>query len=207
MKIEKLTENKIRITLNLEDLKEKDIDLHTFMSNSIETQKIFLDMLEEAEKEVGFKTDNYRIMIEALALSNGTFILTVTKIEKDIDKEKNKYKKVHIKRKLTNLKSKDAVYLFSSFEEFCDFCKIFSQESIITRKSFCSKCSLYTYNKSYYLILNNINFSLEFTKVFFNNIIEYASPVHHPNLLKGKIQEYGEVIIKNNALNVCLKYF
>jgi len=207
MKIEKLDENKIRITLNLEDLKEKDIDLHTFMSNSIESQRIFLDMLEEAEKEVGFKTDNYRVMIEALALSNGTFVLTVTKFETDIDREKNKYKKVHIKRKLTDLNNKDMIYRFSSFEEFCDFCGIFAQESIINRKNFCSKCSLYTYNQNYYLILSNINFSLKFTKAFFNHIIEYASPVHNSNLFNGKIQEYGKAIIKSNALNVCLKYF
>lgn len=207
MKIEKLTENKIRITLNLEDLEEKDIDLHTFMSNSIESQKIFLDMLEEAEKEVGFKTDNYRIMIEALSLSNGTFILTVTKIETDVDKEKTKYKKVHIKRKLADLNNKEVIYRFSSFEEFCDFCAFFAQESIINRKVFCNKCSLYTYNQNYYLILSNINFSLKFTKTFFNHIVEYASPVHNSSLFKGKLQEYGEPIIKSNALNVCLKYF
>ena len=70
MKIEKLDENKIRITLNMEDLNERDIDYHTFMSNSIETQSIFIDMLNTAEKEVGFNTDDCRIMIEALALKD-----------------------------------------------------------------------------------------------------------------------------------------
>ena len=70
MKIEKLTEDKIRITLNLDDLKERDIDYHSFMSNSIESQSIFLDMLDTAEKEVGFDTNDCRIMIEALALKN-----------------------------------------------------------------------------------------------------------------------------------------
>lgn len=73
MKIEKLNENKIRITLNMEDLKERDIDYHSFMSNSIESQGIFLDMLSTAEKEVGFYTDDCRIMIEALALKDRTF--------------------------------------------------------------------------------------------------------------------------------------
>ena len=207
MKIEKLDENKIRIFLNIDDLREKDIDLHTFMSNSIESQKIFFDMLEEAEKEVGFKTDNYRIMIEALALSNGTFVLTVTKLKKDIDKEKLKHKIVLAKRKLANLNNKDLIYKFSSFEEFCNFCKTFSQKLIINKKNFCNKCSLYTYNKNYYFILNNINFSLDFTKTFLNHIIEYASPVHNSTLFIGKVQEYGNEIIKSNAINVCLKYF
>jgi len=70
MKIEKLNENKIRITLNMEDLRERDIDFHSFMSNSIESQSIFLDMLDKADREVGFNTDDCRIMIEALALKD-----------------------------------------------------------------------------------------------------------------------------------------
>lgn len=70
MKIEKLNENKIRITLNMDDLNERNIDFQSFMSNSIESQDIFLDMLNRAEKEVGFNTDDCKIMIEALALND-----------------------------------------------------------------------------------------------------------------------------------------
>ena len=55
MRIEKLNENKIRIFLNLEDLKEKNIDLHDFMSNSLETQDFFFDLLNKAESEVGLR--------------------------------------------------------------------------------------------------------------------------------------------------------
>jgi len=73
LQIEKITENKIRITLNIQDLQEKNIDLHTFMSNSIESQDLFYDMLDKAEKEVGFKTKDYKLMIEALAIPNREF--------------------------------------------------------------------------------------------------------------------------------------
>ena len=128
MKFEKLNENKIRITLNIEDLKEQDIDLHTFMSGSIESQKIFLDMLDEAEREVGFVTDDYKIMIEALALANGTFVLTITKIDSDSRREDlKKYKKINIKRKVSNFNNSTAVYKFSSFDDFCKFCYTFKK--------------------------------------------------------------------------------
>ena len=70
MQIEKISENKIRITLNIQDVEEKNIDLHTFMSNSIESQDLFFDMLDKAEKEVGFETKDYKLMIEALAIPN-----------------------------------------------------------------------------------------------------------------------------------------
>ncbi len=35
MRFEKLNEDKIRITLTVDDLSEKNIDLHTFMTDSI----------------------------------------------------------------------------------------------------------------------------------------------------------------------------
>lgn len=51
MKFEKLSENKIRITLTVNDLKEKDINFHDFMSNPLESQDIFLDILKEAKEK------------------------------------------------------------------------------------------------------------------------------------------------------------
>ncbi len=45
MRIEKLNDNKITIFLNLDDLREKNINPHDFMSNSLESQDLFLDML------------------------------------------------------------------------------------------------------------------------------------------------------------------
>ena len=55
MKFEKLSENKIKITLTSQDLKDKNIDFHSFMSNPLEKQDLFLDILEEAEEEIGFE--------------------------------------------------------------------------------------------------------------------------------------------------------
>ena len=75
MQIEKITENKIRIVLNIRDLKEKNIDLHTFMSSSIESQSLFYDMLDIAEKEIGFVTKDCKLMIETIAIPNRKFYI------------------------------------------------------------------------------------------------------------------------------------
>ena len=64
MKIEKITENKIRILVKSEDISEKDIDLHTIMTKAIEQpQGFFLEMLNKAESEVGFNTDGYKAVL------------------------------------------------------------------------------------------------------------------------------------------------
>ena len=99
MKIEKLTENKIRITLNLSDLEEEHIDLHSFMSNSAESQALFCSLLNKAEKEVGFYTKDYKLMIEAIAVPEGNFILTVTRLP---EKEQVK-KQLKIKREIAKV--------------------------------------------------------------------------------------------------------
>lgn len=54
MKFEKLTENKIRVILNNDDLNQNNVDLHSFMANSIESQDLFYMVLEKAEKEIRF---------------------------------------------------------------------------------------------------------------------------------------------------------
>lgn len=45
MKFEKISENKIKITLTSQDLKDKNIDFHSFMSNTLEKQDLFWDIL------------------------------------------------------------------------------------------------------------------------------------------------------------------
>ena len=73
MRIEKITDNKIRIILNMQDLAENNIDLHSFMSNSLESQDLFYYVLDKAEKEVGFQTKDYKLMIEAIAAPERKF--------------------------------------------------------------------------------------------------------------------------------------
>ena len=207
MKIEKLNEDKIRITLNLQDLQEKDIDFHAFMSNSIESQDIFLDMLEEAEKEVGFVTEDYRIMIEALAMNDGNFVLTVTRIGQEKDKCTYKKKKLNIKRKSCIPNANKAIYCFNCFDEFCEFCNFLKRNVLKNMDGFAEKISLYFYNDKYYLVLSNIKVSIGLLKTFCSSITEFAHFINNSELYESKLLEYGNLIIDDNAVDVCMKYF
>ena len=205
MRIEKLNENKIRFILNLDDLKEKNIDFHSFMSNSIETQDLFLDMLEQAETEIGFKTDNYKLMIEALATSDGNFILTVTRIVDDTHKKTSK-KDIKIKRKNVSPSKQLSIYKFTSFDDFCEFCTYISGILPLTYKKL-KNSSLYLYNDKYYLILNNTRISIADFKLFSTTITEFGSFVNDAALLERKIKEYGKQIINEHAISTGYKYF
>lgn len=205
MRFEKLNEDKIRITLNTEDLEKKDIDLHTFMSNSIESQDLFFDMLEEAEKQIGFVTKDYLIRIEALALAGGNFILTVTRTLPDISRNSNN-KKVHIKRKKENISSSQFIYSFKSFDDFCCFLEFLSKSNF-SYNSISKNVLLYEYKSKYYLVFDKINPNYLYFKSLFSSITEFATFQSNSNTSVSKLSELGKLIIKNNAIKIGIDYF
>ena len=200
MRFEKLNDDKIRITLSREDLAKKDIDFHSFMSNSLESQELFFDMLDEAEKRIGFTTKDYLIRIEALAMSSGEFVITVTRSLPDKVK-----KKVHIKRKKQNMDALLAIYLFNCFEDYCSFLK-FCKLNFKTN-NFAKKIMLYEYNGKYYLIFDCINTGFASLKKLFSCITEFGTCVSNSEIFERMIFENGKLIMKHNAISVGIKYF
>ena len=224
MRFEKISENKIRITLSHEDLEKKDIDFHSFMSNSIESQDLFFDMLEEAEKKIGFDTKDYLIRIEALAMAGGDFVLTVTrslpnientdkvnsfkikdnKGKKDIS-NKLSIKKVQIKRKFPDAETMQIVYLFNSFDDYCSFLEFYKNNFSST--SVAKKVILYEYNDKYHLVLDNINPNFSNLKRLFSCITEFATYENKSEIYVRKLAESGKIIIKHNAILTGIKHF
>ena len=207
MKFEKLNENKLRITLNIGDLATKNIDYQSFMSNSIDTQKLFLDMLDEAEKKVGFTTKNYKIMIEALVTSNGDFIVTVTRYLPEDVSTSQKKKVFKPKRKITNSTSTKLIYSFNTFDDFCLFCNSLDNSVVKNINKISKDISLYLYKNTYFLLVNDINNNFICTKSFINCISEFGTYMHNSNILEYELKEYAKPIISNNAVKICLKYF
>lgn len=205
MRFEKLNEDKIRITLSNEDLKNKDIDFHSFMSNSMESQDLFFDMLEEAEKEIGFVTKDYLIRIEALAMAGGDFILTVTRSLPEKIKS-NVRKKVHIKKKNINTKARCAIYRFSSFEDYCSFIQFFNNSNF-KFTNLAKKVLLYEYKNCYYFVLNNINFNFPNLEKLFSCITEFATFINNSEVFLSKLSETGKLIMKHNAICIGIKHF
>lgn len=208
MRFEKLTENKIRITFNLDDLKEKNIDLHSFMANSEETQDLFFDMLQEAEKEIGFVTKDYKIMIEALATYDGHFVITVTRSLPDIKKPTQKKLRAKRKNIMMNTHCSCTIYEFSDFDDFCNLCNCFNEDFIKRINKNCTHSTLYLYQSNYYLIIKrNENKDDNFDKNFNSSLSEFGTLVKNSELFENKLLEYGSIIIKDKAFSKIKKYF
>lgn len=192
MKIEKLNENKIKITFNIDDLEANNIDVYSFMHNTPETQKLFWDILNQAEKECGFNVDNSMVCIEASTSGGGNFVLIVTKTnEKPIfSNSQLKQKHLKLKRKSIPVDKKENIYQFATFDDLCEFVSSLNLRGI-------KENSLYSMNDTYYLKCSLAN----------NSIVEYASIVSNPSLLEAKLNEYGKLIIEKKALQTVKKFF
>ena len=205
MKFEKVNNDKIKVTLSKADLEANDIDMHSFMSNSEETQSLFLSVLDKAERDYGFSTDNYKLKVETIATETGTFIFTITRI-KDTPASRKKVK-VSKKQDIPNMDYTTLIYNFSNFEDFCSFVDFIHSSNLPNFNKFAKKSSLYSLNNSYYLILNNINSKYSHTKIIYSSITEFGKYVNPVIGLAQKIAESGTVVIKSNAIKTCEKYF
>lgn len=207
MKFEKLNENKLRIIVSSKDLMEKNIDFHSFMSNSVEVQDIFLDILEKAEKEVGFITKNHKVRIEAFAINNEDFIFTVTKLTDKQEKEPHTQNKLKFRRKKNITSSSKAVYKFLTLEDFFNFASEIQNSDIKNITPLCKSIILYTYKNYYYLVFTNINTEYKCYNKIFSLITEFGSYVNNSELFASKISECGKIYLKNNAIKISQKYF
>lgn len=131
MQIEKLNDDKLKVVLNKKDLKENDIDLNTFMANSLDSQELFLDILDIAEEKFNFYVDDSKLLIESISLANDIFIFTITKVNENIS---------------TNT-SINNIYCFNSFDHLADALKLINL----------SINKIYTYNNRFYLIFDKDN--------------------------------------------------
>lgn len=211
MKIEKLTENKIRVIVNSDDLTDNNIDFNSLMNRTMDTQNLFFEILEKAEEELDFHTDGYKLLIEAFSSVDGVLVFTITKYghknSQDTSLDTVKKRKVSVKRKNINFSNKQVMYSFNSLEEFCNFCNCINNAKEFQTKKFSKNISLFLYNNTYYLVIKNINIKYEFVNLFYSIASEFGKLLSPSKCFENKLTEYGKVIMKKDAIDIGIRYF
>ena len=190
MKIEKLNENKLKITLDINDLKKRNLDVKSFVSNTPESQDLFWDVMQEAEREYGFNVDESMVYVEAHISSTGNFTLIITKsksapspvLHQKIKPTPQSYK---LKRKEFSDSFDNVLFEFASIEALRDFIEI---ANILNYQ----KVVLYSLNEKFYLLVGNC---------FDKTILEYSSRVLDKNAILATISEYGKELYKDLDLS------
>lgn len=179
MRFEKLTNSKIRIIFSSEDMISNNVSVQNFLTDKSISQRILQSILLEAEKEIGFKTDNSKLLVEALS-SDGGFIFTITKLSSYDD--------------LSLVNNSIKIFKFENFDNFLDLCTYLQNMNITYSKDF----SLILYNNSFYLYIFNSDLSI--SSSFFNILIEFSDSIKYSAKLDGCLYEYGKIIFNKNAI-------
>lgn len=192
MKFEKINDTKIKIIISLQDMESNNISVENILSNSADSQKFLETIITKAEKKLGFKPEDSKLLIEALP-SNKDCIFTITKL---LDET------IYCTQNHTSF-----IFMFDNFDDFINLCTYLNNFSYLCLKDISRNFSLIYYNSTYYLRfidVENCSVVLEYIKTF---ITEFGKDVSNSVGIEGILNEYGKVIFSKNALIKCLNSF
>lgn len=217
MKLEKITETKLKIMFNSEELEENDISLHSFLSNSIEAQRLFLAILDIANEDLNFNTTGCKISYEAFSFENKTFVIFITKdqstpapivngissslfdgnffqvLRDDTISQNSSFNFIDNKLK----KSKNVLtYFFYNLEDVFDFCKLLFTFNIFEN----IESSLYQYENIFLLeIYKNDSIENDLEKIeLICSEIKNTSDISEVS--KTRLKEFSKILIEKNAI-------
>jgi adapter protein MecA 1/2 len=215
MRIERISYNKIKVTLSVNDLERWNVTADNLSYNSPQAQEMFWDMMRKAEDETGFIVHDSKLVIEATPSKSGGFIIFVTRLEGDDELEslqkfiKSRFRKSELRVKKKNKRPDPlfAIYIFNDFEDV----RLASSriQSMYTENS-----SLYKYKNCYYLmlfsdkVLDEVNVNgVENVEILCTILSDYGARALNHSITEGLLNEYGELIIKNIAIETLNKHF
>lgn len=199
MKIEKINDNKIKITLSARDLQERNLDFQALRYNSPEAQHLFWDMIKKAESEHGFSASNCQLFIEAASVMDGDFIVTITRMT-DIKgnanmpypKTKSLTSALKVRRKTTS-NNAGAIISFGSIDDLYD-------ALLSNTISLKINAKLFEYNNMYYLHIKPNLTQLQDFKRIVAVISEFGKLEKEYDYIESKLLEYGNELIAKDAL-------
>jgi adapter protein MecA 1/2 len=222
MKIEKISDKRLKILLTSEDLKQRNIKMTELAFGTEKTRELFKEMMEIASDECDFYAEDSQLMIEAIPLSLEAIVILVTKIDEEdteTDKipvdsdsdsdsegqERSGRRFVRHAGKSSSVKKSADDNLISVFE----FNKL-DDVSLVSRSlfgRFTGESYLLKLKGNYFLVLQN-NSSLDEISDKDLEIImgEYGRKREVNPISRAYLFEHGELIIDNPAIDVLSEY-
>ena len=120
MRIEKLADNKIKVTLTAADMSQMNIDISQLTPASRELHTFLFNLMETVREETGFNPYNGQIVVEATPSSDGMSV-TISKLKragKNFTKEQLRRAKV-VRATVRRRDRMSDVFFFNSFDDLC----------------------------------------------------------------------------------------
>ena len=215
MKIERISENQLKLTLTKDDLKERDIKLEDLITPSEKTQKLFRDIMEQALDEEDFVSENTPLMVEAVPMGTEGIMIIVTKVNNKDKKgntaagllqqaqETRRWKKKPLDT-LEHAEEKNSDILIYSFPALDDVIRV----SLRLDSGFKGESAVYKNEGKYFLVLQGDTYTAEESSEELELVLkEYGQKHVSTPLAKYYLLEHGETIIAEKAVKALAKTF
>ncbi|WP_102263432.1 genetic competence negative regulator [Mesobacillus jeotgali] len=192
MRLERLTTNKIKIFLTIDDLSDRGLTKEDIWKDSLKWHQLFHDMLEEASEEFDLDIIG-SVAVEIFSLHAQGMVMIVTMIEQDEDEEQ--FDDGIIEMQVTVDGSEDILFEFENVEDVIQLAKRLLDSGI-------EGGSLHFMNDHYYLLMNGI--LPDETNKTVSLMAEYGVP---SILSIHRLLEYGNEIMEERAVESLVHYF
>lgn len=206
MKIEKINENKIKVLIDDNEAREWNISFKNIAENTPEVQEMFWKAIRLAEKNVDFSVDGAKLFVEAVPGSEEDgFGMLITRVCND-DELNQAISSCSYKGKLKRSELRPAarkgvrrcIYRFSDFDTVCAAAGEISG-------FYAGKSALYKCEEMFYLCLAPENNAVLWDTELI--LSEFGIKVRSCQYMQGRLNEYGEQLIAESAVEVMEEYF
>ncbi|MGM7701705.1 genetic competence negative regulator [Pseudalkalibacillus sp. Hm43] len=194
MRLERLTYNKIKVFLTLDDLDERGISKEEMWQDLPKVHELFRDMMLEADDELGFKADG-PIAVEVFSLPAQGMVVIVTKGQSTNEDED--YDDEFLELQVTMDISDDVFYEFDGFD---DLIALTSRLYPLGVKG----GEIYHYNGRYYASFEEEDYERLDVDMFVALLSEFGSP---STITKWRVREYGKLILDDDSVGKINHFF
>lgn len=189
--------NKLKICLHKDDLDRYNSSYDSFLSNKLEKQTIFLDLLEFIDKNI-IQINEKIINFDTYLINNCDIIINIYFMDN------LNYNNFFIYYSGGSIKLKRINALICSFYDFDTLCNYINCLYILNKNFFniiYNNFSVYEYKNNYFLIIENIESFYDIFDIIFLQLLEFSNNISYSEIFITKIKEYGINILNSKNIN------
>lgn len=200
MKMERLSQDKIRIFLTFDDLSDRGIPKDDMLKETMKLRELFMEMMEQAYSELGFDPSG-PLAVEVFSMPAQGMVVIVTSTSVSslhaLDDMLDDHEADEMYSMEVMLEESDVItYAFSDFEHVIRAAQLLLP--II------HEGGLYKYKDRWILQFDQVDLDESAYQNLIAILSEFGEAI---SLTQAMIQEYGQTIMANEAIQQLCRYF
>ncbi|AFH62047.1 genetic competence negative regulator [Paenibacillus caseinilyticus] len=199
MKMERLSQDKIRIFLTFDDLTERGIHKDDMWREIPKVHELFSEMMDQAYMELGFDATG-PLAVEVLAMPAQGMMVIVTRGKMNLthgdDTLEDEMEEVY-ELEVTMDETDQITYAFHDFEDLLRMAKVINPLLI-------DGGTLYSFKNKWILLLDAVDMEEKRLQAIVAVLSEFGEST---SVTQAMLEEYGKTVIESDAVKVlCAKF-